>query len=186
MSEKMRLYHTGFEEIRNPDIHFGRKNADFGQGFYTSGEYDFSRKWARVRKGMDTVLNIYELDLCGLNVHRFERDASWFEYIYANRNHMPDTMREADVIIGPIANDTIYDTLGITTSGFLTKEQSLKLLMIGPLYTQIVLKSEKAAAQLAWLKAEILDEETVRSCRDEVAEEEAVFTKQFSELLDTI
>ena len=32
--KKMRLYHTGHMEIRNPDIHRGQKNADFGQGFY--------------------------------------------------------------------------------------------------------------------------------------------------------
>ena len=26
----MLLYHTGFDEIKHPDIHIGRKNADFG------------------------------------------------------------------------------------------------------------------------------------------------------------
>lgn len=186
MDEIMKLYHTGFEEIVKPDIHFGRKNADFGQGFYMSGEYEFSGKWARVRRGMDTVLNSYKLDLSGLCVHLFERDLSWFEYIYANRNHLPDALPYADVIIGPIANDTIFDTLGITTSGLLDKEHSLRLLMLGPVYNQIVIKSEKAASQLKWLKAEILDEETVRAYRKETAAEEAVFTKQFAQLLDTL
>lgn len=33
-SFNMLLYHTGYQEIREPDIHHGRKNADFGQGFY--------------------------------------------------------------------------------------------------------------------------------------------------------
>lgn len=28
----MKLYHTGRLEIRKPDIHHGRKNADFGWG----------------------------------------------------------------------------------------------------------------------------------------------------------
>ncbi|MBQ3385478.1 MAG: hypothetical protein IJG59_09775 [Erysipelotrichaceae bacterium] len=32
----------------------------------------------------------------------------------------------ADVIIGPIANDTIFDTLGILTSGYLSSEEALK------------------------------------------------------------
>lgn len=27
----MILYHTGYQEIRDPDIRFGRKNADFVQ-----------------------------------------------------------------------------------------------------------------------------------------------------------
>ena len=30
----MKLYHTGYQEIRIPDLTVGRKNADFGQGFY--------------------------------------------------------------------------------------------------------------------------------------------------------
>lgn len=186
MGKTMKLYHTGFEEIRKPDIRHGRKNADFGQGFYMSAEYEFSRKWARVRRGQDTVLNSYELDLSGLNIHRFERDLSWFEYIYANRNFKPDSLGEADVIIGPIANDTIYDTLGITTSGFLSKEQSLELLMIGPAYSQIVLKSEKAVSQLTWLEAQVLDENSVRKFREETAAEEAEFQKQFAQLLERI
>ena len=32
--EHITLYHTGFEKIEQPDIHIGRANADFGQGFY--------------------------------------------------------------------------------------------------------------------------------------------------------
>ena len=44
----MRLYHTGYEEIREPDIHHGRKNADFGQGFYmTADEEAFAQNFAQ-------------------------------------------------------------------------------------------------------------------------------------------
>lgn len=48
----IRLYHVGFDEIRQPDLRRGRKNADFGQGFYLSDNEDFSRRWARERKGL--------------------------------------------------------------------------------------------------------------------------------------
>ena len=30
-SDILHLFHTGYAEIREPDIHYGRKNADFGQ-----------------------------------------------------------------------------------------------------------------------------------------------------------
>ena len=79
MSETMKLYHAGFEVIQKPDVHFGRKNADFGQGFYMSAQEEFARRWARIRKGQDTVLNSYELDLSGLRVHTFKRNEKWFE-----------------------------------------------------------------------------------------------------------
>lgn len=50
----MRLYHAGFEIIRQPDVHFGRRNADFGQGFYLTADADFARRWARARRGQKT------------------------------------------------------------------------------------------------------------------------------------
>ena len=40
----MRLYHTGYEEIREPDIYHGRKNADFGQGFYMTADEEFASR----------------------------------------------------------------------------------------------------------------------------------------------
>ena len=45
------LYHTGFEKIRRPDVHYDRKNADFGQGFYlSSGEVESFREEVRVEE----------------------------------------------------------------------------------------------------------------------------------------
>ena len=32
----MTLYHTGFQEIRQPDLHRGRANADFGLRFVSA------------------------------------------------------------------------------------------------------------------------------------------------------
>ena len=185
MCEIIKLWHAGFEEIRKPDVHFGRKNADFGQGFYTTAQEEFAKRWARIRKDQDTVLNAYELNLEGLNVHRFSRNESWFEYIYANRNHFPDRRAE-DVIIGPIANDTIYDTFGIITSGFLSNEQSLKLLLLGPAYEQIVIKSEKAVSQLRFVSSKVLKPEDVAEYRKTVSAEEADYQKAIGEMLDKI
>ena len=54
----MLLYHTSDIEIRRPDIHFGRKNADFGQGFYLSPDREFTCRWARE----NAVVNEYELE----------------------------------------------------------------------------------------------------------------------------
>ena len=54
----MKLYHTSSVEIREPDIHRGRKNADFGQGFYLTPDLEFAQKLA----GADAVINEYELN----------------------------------------------------------------------------------------------------------------------------
>ena len=181
----MLLYHTGFQEIKTPDVHHGRKNADFGQGFYLTSDAAFSRRWAKERAGMQTVVNTYELDTERLSVRQFTRSREWFEYIFANRSGKPDRIN-ADVIIGPIANDTIYDTFGIITSGFLKEEDALHLLLIGPEYRQIALKTEKAADQLKWLSSEILTPEELVKFRAIVSAEEAAYQEQFAAELEKI
>ena len=173
----MRLYHTSNVEIREPDIHRGRKNADFGQGFYLTPDLDFAQRWA----GPDMVVNEYELDEDGLQIHRFDRDEAWFDYIFHNRRVVDGLV--ADVVIGPIANDTIFDTFGIISSGFLDPADAMKLLMIGPEYTQVAIKTEKAAGRLRWLRAEKiakLDAELRKAEQDEYA---AAFARVMQEII---
>ena len=144
----MKLYHTGNVEIRDPDIRHGRKNADFGQGFYLTPDMEFAVRWA----GPEAIVNEYELDETGLLIHRFERDEEWFQYIFHNRRGS-DAL-SSDIVTGPIANDTIFETFGVISSGFLKPADAMKLLMIGPEYTQVAVKTEKAASQLRWIRSE--------------------------------
>ena len=117
--------------------------------------------------------------LDGLDVHRFDRSVDWFEYIFHNRR--TDDRLEHDVIIGPIANDTIFDTLGVISSGFLSSEDALKLLMIGPEYTQVAMKTEKAVKQLRWTGSEIISRPSL-NVGEQVAYQEA-FAKTLAEIV---
>ena len=85
-------------------------------------------------------------------------------------------------IIGPIANDTIFDTLGIMTSGYLKPEDAAGLLMIGPEYTQVVIKTEKAVKQLHFIRSETverIDSETLRM-------EQEAYQKSFAQKFEKI
>ena len=174
----MILYHTSKIEIPVPDIHHGRLNADFGQGYYLTPDQDFSYRWA----WQDAVVNRYELDLTGLSIHTFSRSTDWFEYIFQNRR-ANDTL-DVDVVIGPIANDTIFDTFGIITSGFLKPEEALRLLMIGPEYTQVAIKTQKAADQLKWLGAEKIT--GVEEYKASLSKERQEFQEQFAAEMEKI
>ncbi len=44
----MILYHTGDREIVHPDIHHGRKNVDFGWGFYLTPDKEFAEALSRI------------------------------------------------------------------------------------------------------------------------------------------
>lgn len=175
----MILYHTSDREIPKPDIHYGRKNADFGWGFYLTPDRDFTYRWARE----NAVVNVYELDFTGLQVHRFSRDTDWFQYIYWNRR-LKDGIT-ADVVAGPIANDTLFDTLGIMSSGYLQPADALKLLMIGPEYTQVAIKTEKAAGRLRFLRAERIQRLGAEQLKAEQDAYQAAFARELEAILDS-
>ena len=172
----MILYHTSDREIVCPDIHHGRKNADFGWGFYLSPDREFTYRWA----GNNAVVNEYELDEHGLDMHFFHRDREWFDYIFNNRR-LKDGLK-SDVIIGPIANDTIFDTLGIITGGYLEPEDAMKLLLVGPEYKQAAIKTEKGVKQLRFIRSEKIERMDEKALK---AEEDA-FQEAFAEELQRI
>ncbi len=182
----MLLYHTGFDEIPVPDLRRGRPNADFGQGFYLSDDPAFSERWATEKAGSKTFVNRYALETDGLRIKRFERSKDWFDYIFSNRRSKPDTFKDYDVIIGPIANDTLYNTFGILTSGVLDDAVALELLLLGPAYTQVVLKTERAKAALRFLGTATLGHDLLEANKTRMAAEEAAFQKQFAARLGSL
>lgn len=180
----LRVYHTGFHVLREPDIRIGRKNADFGQGFYLSLSDAFAGKWARENRAGEVYVNCYELSLAGLRVLRLSRDERWFDYISHNRALRGEDYPEADVVIGPIANDTIYDTFGILTSGYLDPALSLSLLRLGPCFEQLVVKTERARAQLRWLSARTLGREELSRFSDELLREQEDYQRAIAAILE--
>ena len=179
----MKLYHTGFEIIKQPDIDAGRRNADFGKGFYLTDDREFAIRWAKKRKGMTTYINAYELNTDDLNIKKLRKDKHWFKQIYFNRRNSKDLYSDYDVIIGPIANDTIFDTLGIITSGIFSDKESLELMKVGNRYTQVVIKSSKALENLKWESAEELKEEEIDNFRQKLKKEEKKYQKKLADLI---
>lgn len=174
----MILYHTSDTEITDPDIFHGRKNADFGQGFYLTPDKDFAYRWVK----KDAVVNIYEFKETGLDIETFKRSKEWFEYIFNNRR-AKDSLNK-DVIIGPIANDTIFETLGVLSSGFIKPEDAMRLLKVGPEYIQVAIKTEKAKKNLRFIeskKIEKLNAETKQKEQDEYLE---ALSKELEKIMD--
>ena len=117
---KMTLYHTSDREIRDPDIHYGRRNADFGWGFYLTPDRDFTYRWARD----NAVVNEYELD------------------------------------------------------------ETLKLLMIGPEYTQVAIKTEKAVKQLRFIRSEQIRKMSGEQRKSEQDAYQEVFAMELQAILN--
>lgn len=181
----MILFHTSDTIIREPDIHRGRSNTDFGRGFYLTPDESFAGSWARERTSSDIYVNRYELDTEGIKVRTLSRDEEWFTYIFDNRRGKPDLLADYDVIIGPVANDTLFETYGIITSGLLTTEKALELLKIGPEYTQVAIKTDAGARALRWVDAEVLSLDKMAAARKEYEQQQKAFDEDFARLLDS-
>lgn len=180
----MVLYHTGFDIIKNPDLTRGRKNSDFGPGFYLSPDRDFSFRWAKSSNQHSTYVNEYSLDEDELNILKFSHDDEWFDFITKNRKGAIQIPENVDVIIGPIANDTLYETFGILTSGLVDREAALKVLKYGNHYTQVVIKTPKALSQLTWTSATMLAKEQLDEYASYIKEENDKFQEYLTNTLN--
>ena len=147
---KRLLYHASPSPIPDPNPFHGRKNADMGQAFYLSSDESFARIWAK----QGWHINVYEWDEEGLAIQTLEQDEDWFKTIFENRNYAKDPYSHFDAIIAPIANDTIFDLVGLLTSGFVPNDTCLKVLRQGPKFTQICPKKRKSGQKppLPWLQ----------------------------------
>jgi len=68
--------------------------------------------------------------------------------------------------------------------GFLAPEKALKLLLIGPEYTQFAIKTEKAAAQLHWTSSETIEKAEVGALKSEQAAYAKAFAKEMERIAE--
>lgn len=161
----MFLYHgtseSAAQNIIQRDILLtvGRKNIDFGQGFYLAKVRKSAITWA-TRHGRryheNGVLLYYTLDLNDLNAIFFKADGKWIGEIISQRT-LSGGHNDADVITGPIADNTdIMLNIQLYQSSKLTLKNLINKLMAVNLGLQFVIKSEKAKNKLTFHKSEVV------------------------------
>ncbi len=159
----MILYHGSNMIVEKPRLIEQNRFLDFGYGFYTttnkSQAENFARKVVVRRNGTPTV-NVYEIDdNIGseiLKIKRFDTpDEEWLDFVSAHRNGTYEG-EQFDLIIGAVANDDVYRTLQVYSTGLLTKEQALETLKIKKLFDQYVFATNEAIALLKFVKSEVV------------------------------
>ncbi len=127
------VYHGGTEPIVTPICKFGRRNLDFGQGFYVTNLREQAIAWAnnmaRNRK-QTAVLNRYKMNreaiLQDMHCKVFKAyDAEWLEFIIGNRNG-ENPARDYDYVEGGVANDRVVDTVNLYTAGLMNLDTALR------------------------------------------------------------
>lgn len=143
----MKVYHDGTCEIKHPDIVHSKDALDFGRGFYVTYYRKQAERWARrkaLRNQATAFLNIYDLedDLSSFRVLKFPKiEANWLDFICACRRGAK-IYQDYDIIIGPVADDDVFQAVNFYFRGIWTQEQTLKELAFAMPNDQIAILSQ--------------------------------------------
>ena len=158
------LYHGTHLSIPEPLAKVGRKNLDFGPGFYLTKIESQAKDWATIiasRKGRETkaVLNIYRFDISSAKADniRIKRcdsyDIEWLNYVVDCRKGK-DISSEYDIVEGGVANDNVIDTVEDYEKGIITAEQALGQLCYKKINHQIcILNQEVIDKYLSYIES---------------------------------
>jgi hypothetical protein len=158
----MELYHGSIQEVKQPIILEQQRLLDFGKGFYVTSSKEQAEQWASIKKKRalgkaKAVINVYRTsDNLILDTHLktkvfYEANEDWLDFILFNRSN--DTPHGYDIVFGPVANDTLYQTLTLFESGILTKPETIARLKVHRLFDQYSFHTPQAIACLYFVEA---------------------------------
>lgn len=168
----MKLYHGSFVSVSNPLTNVGRRELDFGVGFYITRLREQAERWARrvcVIRAVDTpLLSIYEFDesLLPADVRRLQLeryDREWLDFITASRRG-EEPWKGYDIIEGGVANDQVIDTVEDYYAGRITAEQAIgQLRFAKPTHQMCISRQDIVDKSLRYLGTEPVAEKGGRS-----------------------
>lgn len=153
----MIFYHGTNTDFQQIHLEMSRVGKDFGFGFYLTSDLQVATRQAErklLQYGVGTkVVQSYYLDeeqLGGLRVLRFDTySEAWADFILLNRqNKERFSVHNYDVVIGPIANDTVGFQIRRYTEGIITKAQFLEEIKYHQVTMQYFFGTEQALSIL--------------------------------------
>lgn len=153
----MILYHGTNEDIIDIDLSKSRLGKDFGVGFYLTSNRDVAqrqaeRKYTQLGNGNPNVF-AYEWDeskIHNLQILQFEGySIDWANFILTNRqNKSKQNIHQYDVVVGPIADDTIGFQIRRFQDGIISIEQFLEEIKYHKVTVQYLFATERAIKTL--------------------------------------
>jgi hypothetical protein len=93
-----------------------------------------------------TIYDVSALDEGSLVVKTFGGvSEEWFDAVIACRQGN-DVLAGCDVVIGPVANDNVYQTIRFFETGVSSKDEAMRRLLAERLFNQVVFKTSAALA----------------------------------------
>jgi len=133
----MKVYHGSYIKIDKIDLSKCKPNKDFGRGFYVTKFRNHAEEWAKIigdKYGTDGFVSEFEFSendftksIC--KIKRFDMyNEEWLDFVVVNRDKNNETTHDYDIVIGPVADDKVQNTLRLYLKGKIAKEKFLKML----------------------------------------------------------
>lgn len=154
----MRLYHGTNIEFTKIDFNQCRPNKDFGRGFYLTDikqqALDMAIRRTKFSECGSPIVQEYEFDESlltskELKVKIFEGvSIEWAQFILSNRKAKGKKVHNYDIVIGPVADDSVVYQINIYMLQIITIEELVKRLEYKKLNSQYFFGTEKAISKL--------------------------------------
>ena len=175
MEKLLTIYHGSSQIVETPTFGAGRKNNDFGLGFYCTESNELAKEWA-VSSLRDGIANRYILDTEYLKILKLNSPEftilNWIAVLIENRlfsiktpiarrakqyliEHFAINVNAYDLITGYRADDSYFDFAEAFLNNTITVEQLSRAMRLGKLGEQIVLKSQFAFSKIKYAGFEI-------------------------------
>lgn len=160
------LYHASIVEVKQPLTHVGRKDLDFGPGFYLTNSREQAERWAKTvasrKQGAKAVVNEYSFNEEAFLASKYKKKVfkeysiEWLDFIAASRKgRIP--WKDYDWIEGGIANDSVITTVDAYLDGIMSAEIALGRLIKEELRHQVCISNQSIIDQyLSFVKSEEL------------------------------
>ena len=192
MDRIITIFHGSEQIVETPEFGLGRKNNDFGLGFYCTESEDLAKEWA-VSSLRNGFANRYTLDTEYLNILNLNSPdytiLNWIAVLVEHRlfsiktpvarrakryliDNFGVNVNAYDLITGYRADDSYFDYAESFLNNGISVEQLARAMRLGKLGEQIVLKSKFAFDRIRYEGFDISEKEKyyiLRKSRDDEA-----------------
>ena len=192
MDKLITIFHGSEQVVEVPTFGLGRKNNDFGLGFYCTESEDLAKEWA-VSSLRNGLANRYTLDTEYLNILNLNSPdytiLNWIAVLVEHRlfsiktpvarrakryliDNFGINVNAYDLITGYRADDSYFDYAESFLNNGISVEQLARAMRLGKLGEQIVIKSKFAFDRIRYEGFDIAEKEkyyVLRKSRDDEA-----------------
>ncbi len=192
MNKIITLFHGSEKVIEAPSFGEGKRNNDFGLGFYCTETENLAKEWA-VSSLRDGFCNRYTLDTEYMNILNLNSPdytiLNWITVLVEHRlfsirtpiarrakkyliDNFGINVNAFDIVIGYRADDSYFDYAESFLNNAISVEQLAAAMKLGKLGEQIVLKSQFAFSRIRFEGFDVAEKEefyVLRKARDDEA-----------------